>query len=151
MHKNIFEIDYEENKSATNKDLMAYFKSFNHYNSSDVDIESQDKEPKLISLVYKDNGKIVGRVYGEVDLNLGSCRTDGLFVDENARGTGAGKLLMTEMERIAIEEGCTVAFVDTSSSSAPKFYEMLGYSLIGTVDEYPVKNETFYFYYKKLK
>ena len=75
---------------------------------------------------------------------------EGLVVDKDTWGTGVGRLLVEEFEAIGKKKGCQISFVDTTSSSAPKFYEKSGYSLIGEVSDYPIPNETFYFYYKRL-
>lgn len=42
-----------------------------------------------------------------------------------------------------------MSFVDTTSSSAPAFYEKLGYILVGEIPDYPMEEEVYYFYYKK--
>jgi ribosomal protein S18 acetylase RimI-like enzyme len=44
-----------------------------------------------------------------------------------------------------------MSFVETTTNSAPEFYEKLGYSLIGTIADYPIANETFYLYKKRLE
>jgi GNAT superfamily N-acetyltransferase len=52
-----------------------------------------------------------------------------LVVDETVRGTGAGRLLMAEAERLARELGCTAVSLSSGErrAGAHAFYERLGY------------------------
>ncbi|WP_193183438.1 GNAT family N-acetyltransferase [Nisaea sediminum] len=52
-----------------------------------------------------------------------------LVVDETIRGTGAGRLLMAEAERLARDLGCTSVSLSSGErrAGAHAFYERLGY------------------------
>ena len=45
--------------------------------------------------------------------------------------------LMNDAEREAIRRGCRGAWLDTYSFQARGFYERLGYTIFGTIDNYP--------------
>jgi GNAT superfamily N-acetyltransferase len=61
-------------------------------------------------------GGAVGRTWG------GCCELQQLWVCAQARGCGAGSLLLTEFERVAASRGCTLVYLDTFSFQAPAFY-----------------------------
>ena len=50
-----------------------------------------------------------------------------LWVREDRRGTGCGRLLLSRFEAEARERGCVQAFVTSFTFQAPAFYERHGY------------------------
>ena len=60
-----------------------------------------------------------------------------LFVPVDLRGVGLGADLMQRAEKEAARRGCRGAWLDTFSFQARGFYERLGYSTFGVIDEYP--------------
>ncbi|HEV7628290.1 MAG TPA: GNAT family N-acetyltransferase [Streptomyces sp.] len=61
-----------------------------------------------------------------------------LWVDERQRGGKLGSRLMAEAERQAREDhGCLHSRVETFDFQAPGFYQKLGYTLVGKVEDYP--------------
>ena len=60
-----------------------------------------------------------------------------LWVAEALRGNGLGRQLMFSAEREARNRGCDHAHVDTFSFQAVPFYERLGYSVFGRLEDYP--------------
>lgn len=71
-----------------------------------------------------------------------------IWVDEQVRRQGLGQKLMEEAEREAYERGCRYARLATSNFQAPSFYERLGYSLYGKLENCP-PGETVYYYWKE--
>lgn len=68
--------------------------------------------------------------YGAPSIDKGfALRVQALVVDERARGSGAGRRLMTEAERIARRLGCTIVTLSSNErrSGAHAFYERIGY------------------------
>jgi len=53
------------------------------------------------------------------------------------RGSGIGRRLLSEAEAEAIRRRCRGALLDTFSFQARGFYERLGYSAFGVIDDYP--------------
>jgi len=51
---------------------------------------------------------------------------------------------MEQAETIAREAGCTGIWLDTYEFQARGFYEKLGYTLFGTLDDYPVGQRRFF-------
>lgn len=72
-----------------------------------------------------------------------------LWVSEKQRGQGTGKRLLQRIETEAKARGCTDLWLDTFSFQAAGFYEKLGYTRFGCLDDYPVGHQR-YFYVKKL-
>jgi GNAT superfamily N-acetyltransferase len=69
---------------------------------------------------------------------------DLLFVPESMRGIGIGRKLMTLAEGEAVRRACRAAALDTFSFQARGFYERLGYSVFGTLDDCPPGHRRFY-------
>ena len=58
----------------------------------------------------------------------GWLHLDVLWVAESHRGKGAGTSLLERTESVAIERGCRLVTLETSSFQAPEFYRARGYS-----------------------
>ncbi len=67
-----------------------------------------------------------------------------LWVSEPCRHTGLGSRLMSEIERVAADRGCTHAHLDTFSYQARPFYERRGYHVFGVLDNYPPGQHRFF-------
>ena len=86
-----------------------------------------------VYIVCKDNGKVLG--YCGMWTVLGEGNITNMAVAKEYRRQGIAKLLMSEMERISIEEnGVDVFFLEVrqSNEKAKKLYEKMGYKPIGT-------------------
>ena len=66
-------------------------------------------------------------------------------VPERIRGAGFGRQLVEAAEAIAIEAGCTGAWVDTYSFQSPGFYEAMGYEPFGRLSDYPKGKSRIFF------
>jgi len=62
---------------------------------------------------------------------------DLLYLPESLRGSGLGRRLIQQAEDEAIARGCHAAWLDTFSFQAPGFYERLGYTVFGVIEDYP--------------
>ena len=91
------------------------------------------------------DGVLVGGLSGVI--SWGWLFVDALWVDEAARGQGVGRMLMARAEAYAGEQGCHAAWLD--SFQARGFYEALGYSVFGALEDYP-GGQTRYFLRKRL-
>ena len=67
-----------------------------------------------------------------------------LVLPEERRGQGLGTRLMREAESAARERGCTGIWLDTFSFQARGFYEKLGYTVFGRLDDYPPGQSRFW-------
>ena len=98
--------------------------------------------PLVILLSDPQSDEIVGGLYGSTLFSY--LRVDLLFVPESMRGIGMGRKLMTQAEAGAVRRGCHAASLDTFSFQARGFYERLGYSVFGILDDCPPGHRRFY-------
>ncbi len=96
----------------------------------------------LAVLVQDDKGKVLGGLWG-------STAWEWLFVHllwlpERLRGAGLGSDLLRRAEAEARRRGCRSVWLDTFSFQARGFYERLGYSVFGTLEDYPPGHRRFF-------
>ena len=72
-----------------------------------------------------------------------------LWVDDALHGQGVGRALMEAAEDEARRRGCHHSHLSTMDFQAPGFYEKLGYTLFGQLDDVPL-GHTRYFMQKAL-
>jgi GNAT superfamily N-acetyltransferase len=94
-----------------------------------------DYRPLAIPLSNPDTGEIVGGLTGATMFSY--LHVESLFVPESMRGTGLGRKILAEAEAEAVRRGCHGVWVNTYTFQAPGFYERLGYSVFGIVEECP--------------
>jgi GNAT superfamily N-acetyltransferase len=87
-------------------------------------------------------GEIVGGLWGETYFSY--LYIDMFFVPQSMRGTGLGRRLITQAEEEAVRRGCCGVWLDTFSWQARGFYEKLGYSVFGTIDDYPPGHQRYF-------
>jgi len=90
-------------------------------------------------------GQLAGGLSGVI--SWGWLFVDALWVDEAARGQGAGRTLMARAEAHAAAEGCHAVWLDTFQARG--FYEAIGYTVFGALEAYP-EGQTRYFLCKRL-
>ncbi|MCH7346857.1 MULTISPECIES: GNAT family N-acetyltransferase [Aeromonas] len=96
----------------------------------------EERSQPLIIVIRDDSGEIVGGIAGRTIYH--QLLIEVLWVHDDKRGQGLGIQLMEAAEREAQARGCIAAQVDTLSFQAPKFYEKMGFRIVGKVTE--VKN-----------
>jgi GNAT superfamily N-acetyltransferase len=88
-------------------------------------------DERSLVLVAEHGGRLVGSlVAGLLPMPLYGARlafVQELFVDEAARGAGAGRALMEAFDTWAREHGAAVEALGTSRPQAMAFYERLGF------------------------
>ncbi len=72
-----------------------------------------------------------------------------LVVPDALRGNGTGTRMMQTAEQVARDRGCMGIWLDTFSFQARGFYEKLGFSVFGTISDYPLGHQQ-YFMAKRL-
>jgi GNAT superfamily N-acetyltransferase len=88
------------------------------------------------------SGALVGGVYGKVNwtwLHIGL-----FWIEEERRRSGLGSALLRSIEAAGVERGCRFAHLDTFSYQARPFYERHGYTLFGTLDDYPPGHKRYF-------
>jgi len=91
---------------------------------------------RLLALTVEDgDGKPLGGLWGRT--GFGWLFVELLLVPEALRGQGVGTTLMMRAEQEALRRGCHQAWLDTFEFQARGFYERLGYSCFGELQDYP--------------
>ncbi|WP_109806581.1 GNAT family N-acetyltransferase [Sphingosinithalassobacter portus] len=93
-------------------------------------------------LLRDDDGIERGGLWGSIGYDW--MFVDLLVVPEDARGQGLGAALMAEAERIARADGCVGIRLDTFEFQARGFYEKLGFTLFGTIEDHPVGSRRYF-------
>ncbi|MDQ2764273.1 MAG: GNAT family N-acetyltransferase [Pseudomonadota bacterium] len=68
-----------------------------------------------------------------------------LFVPEVMRGQGVGSALLASAESEARGRGCLGIYVDTLSFQATRFYEKMGFSMFGVLEDCPPGHRRLFF------
>ncbi|MFK4581076.1 GNAT family N-acetyltransferase [Bradyrhizobium ottawaense] len=97
--------------------------------------QPENHRPLVIILSDQDSDEIIGGLWGAT--NFSFMHVGLLFVPDSLRGIGFGRRIMLQAEQEAIARGCRGAWLDTYSFQARTFYERLGYSAFGILDDYP--------------
>ena len=102
----------------------------------------------LIRIGIEEDGKIIA--------GLDACMTafrilyvSTVFVDEEYRRTGYGKLLISEMEKRARSLGANTIRLDTFDWQGKEFYEAVGYEMVGKYDNHD-DGYSEYFFLKRI-
>jgi GNAT superfamily N-acetyltransferase len=102
----------------------------------------------LVTLQILDlEAKVVGGLFGQIAYDW--LHIEYLIVPETLRHTGLGSTLMLQAEQIASERNCVGIYLDTLAFQALPFYEKLGYTLFGKLEDHP-RGSTHYFLQKRL-
>jgi GNAT superfamily N-acetyltransferase len=113
-----------------------------------LDGESRDvigpAKPRLLVIPIRDgSGIVTGGLWGVTLFRWLAVQM--LFVPHAMRGRGIGSALMASAEKEARDRGCLGVHVDALSFQAPWFYEKMGFSLFGTLEDCPAGYQRMYF------
>lgn len=87
------------------------------------------------STAVDDQGDQVGGIAGWTW--AGACEISLLWIHEQHRGHGLGRLLLDAAEQQAINAGCSAILVRSHSFQAPEFYQKYGYTVEHVVKNFP--------------
>lgn len=118
---------------------------YNELTTADAPLPADLRQ--LTVLLRDAEGKAVGGLRGET--NWGWLFVRKMAIRKEARHQGWGKQLLALGEQEARGRGCHHAYVDTLSFQALPFYQKQGYTVFGTLDQYPGENKQ-YFLQKQL-
>src|SRR5262249_22969157 len=109
--------------------------------ANDVGVEARNAR-SLTLLARDDAGQLVGGLVGNTV--WGWLQVKQLWVASSLRGQGHGMRLLLAAEDEAQRRGCHHALLDTFDFQARGFYERLGYSVFGSVADFPRRHERFF-------
>ncbi|POG22315.1 N-acetyltransferase [Aeromonas bestiarum] len=116
---------YNESKNEIFNTLVDNLRQFN------FQMMGEERSKPLMVVIRDDSGEIVGGIAGRTIYH--QLLIEVLWVHDDKRGQGLGIQLMEVAEREAKARGCIAAQVDTLSFQAPKFYEKMGFQIVGKV------------------
>lgn len=93
-----------------------------------------DSRP-LAVLLRDTDGTVTGGIWGRSAYRW--LFIEMVFVPDARRGQGWGGRLLTTAEAAARDHDCIGIWLDTFSPDARRFYETRGYTVFGTIDDYP--------------
>lgn len=134
----------EEGPSPKSHDII--LNGLVEYN--EIQTEGRFTAPSSFVLALKNEageteGGLSARIaYGWIHIDL-------LHIPEAYRGTGIGAALMARAEALARENSCVGLRLDTTSFQAPGFYQKLGYTEFGRLEDSP-PGHTRHFFMKRL-
>jgi GNAT superfamily N-acetyltransferase len=103
---------------------------------------ANDFRPLAILISDPESGETMGGLWGWTSFAF--LHVDVLYLPELLRGTGLGRSLIQQAEAEAIERGCHGVWLDTFSFQARGFYERLGYTVFGSIENYPPGESRFF-------
>jgi GNAT superfamily N-acetyltransferase len=120
-------------------DVDAIFALIRAYNDARIDVW----KPERLGFFANDaQGQFLGGIYGIV--SRGWLYLDGLAVIEAARHQGLGSRLLHALEEEARQRGCHHVWLETYSFQAGPFYERHGYTIFGTLPDYPLGHSRYF-------
>ncbi|MFV0624087.1 GNAT family N-acetyltransferase [Sphingomonas sp. ac-8] len=96
----------------------------------------------LAILLRDSNGQPVGGLWGRSGYDW--LFVEYLAIPDSLRGHGFGAALMAEAERVAQARGCCGIWLDTFAFQARGFYEKLGFTVFGTLEDHPRGSRRFF-------
>lgn len=99
------------------------------------------REPFALTVCSKD-GSLLGAL--EAGLFFDWLYINRVFVADGDRSSGIGTQLMEKVHELALERGATGAYLNTYDFQARGFYEKLGYTVFGTLENAPKGHQRFF-------
>lgn len=140
---------FDQSESAQRADYITdQLVAFNRMRSTALPVK--DVEPSPLHLYVLDRaGTVLGGIVGRTHSIPMWFEISVIWVEERLRLQGWGRRLMGQAEAMAYQRGCRYARLATSNFQAPAFYQKLGYTLYGTLEDCP-PGETVFYFWKKL-
>ena len=140
---------FEQIESSQREDYLTnQLVAFNQTHSTALPIEHSDPLP-LHLYVLDRTGTVLGGLVGRTHAIPSWFEISVIWIEERLRQQGLGRQLMRQAEHAAYQRGCHYARLATSNFQAPAFYQKLGYTLYGTLENCP-PGETAFYFWKKL-
>ncbi|MEM7461374.1 MAG: GNAT family N-acetyltransferase [Pseudomonadota bacterium] len=96
------------------------------------DANQQAVNSSIVLSARDDSGKLIGGITASTSYGWLLIKT--LWVRDEHRGAGIGRLLVEKMQDCGKDADCHAAWLDTSNLDAKYFYARLGYEVFGTLE-----------------
>jgi GNAT superfamily N-acetyltransferase len=105
----------------------------------------KEEEELVCKKITDEDGNIIAGCAAYI-YQWGCLYVDDLWVDERYRRQELGSNLLQTVEEIGRKRGCYLSYLDTGDFQAKPFYLKHGYTLFGTIKDYPVGHEDYKFF-----
>jgi ribosomal-protein-alanine N-acetyltransferase len=98
------------------------------------------KKTNAITVVSEVDGKVAGYATVYIGMKSRIAHIESIAVDPDYQGTGLGRRMLLELERISLERGCHKIVLETfeNNKAAMNFYKNSGYVFDKVVNDYYV-------------
>jgi len=127
---------------ASEADIKSVDAGLSAFNRQVLQWDKRDDYKALHLLVKSDDGTVMGGLLG--GSWWGWMYVSILWVHEDLRGQDVGTQLMNMAAEEGLKRGCHSIFVDTHSFQALPFYQKLGYTVFGELEDFPVGHTRYY-------
>ncbi len=134
-------------RNPTEDDLRLLSHGLRSYNSQHIGHAATEEDVRFAVFARNGSGKIIGGIRAIAFWDW--LHIELLWLEEDARGSGAGRQLLFAAEDFAMKHGFFHSRLETTSFQARKFYEKHGYDVFGELRDLP-KGFTSYFMKKAL-
>jgi GNAT superfamily N-acetyltransferase len=101
------------------------------------------REPGLrrLDVIVKQpwTGRVVGGLFGRTAWDY--LKIELLYIAPELRGGGWGKKIISAAEEEAVRRDCKAGWAAPFSFQAVSFYQRMGYTVVGTLDDYPLGHQ----------
>ena len=127
---------------ATQEEQSRIGSRLGDFNNSKVPY-TQKPLTAYINKCIKDGDEVIGGILAEVYCwNILSI--DVLWVEDKHRNKGNARALVDAVEDEARKMGCPLSHLDTFDFQAKEFYEKLGYTVFGVLEDCPEGHKRYY-------
>lgn len=129
-------------ESLKKEDRKTIIDGINTYNLSKVHALA-DVWTSVEFVTKNENGDVIAGILGGIGYWNG-LEINILWVNDNYRGKGIGKLLLQHAEQFATQKGATISILDTFDFQAEDFYLKNGYTPFGELQDFPTGHRRIY-------
>jgi GNAT superfamily N-acetyltransferase len=127
---------------ASDADVDAVETGLSIFNRQAVGFDASDDFQSLRIFVKSDDGTVMGGVLGATA--WGWLYISVLWMHDDLHGQGFGTRLMQMAEEEALKRNCHRVVLDTHSFQALPFYQKLGYTVFGELEDFPIGHTRYY-------
>lgn len=118
------------------------------HNAPFVSRNTENKSAKKMCYAYEDNTEYLAGM--SLEYYWGMMHINYLWVDEKLRGKKIGEKFIEIATKLAIEEKCTIIYLETFSFQAPNFYKKYDFKEFAKLENVPEEGIQLYFMKKLL-
>ena len=131
-------IDIQVSDTPTAEETELILRNLVDFNDS----QAGPADARKLAVLARNGPEIIGGLIGITHWNWLNIYY--LWVDKSIRHQGLGRRLVVAAEKEARTRGCEHVHLDTFSFQAVPFYERLGYTVFGRLDDYPIGHSRVY-------